>query len=121
DILGAAGVHERSGEPPHRSPAARYRRPRQTIRVEGADRVVCDCDEVPSCRRDGARENPRRPRRDRETAGAWRATRPRERSHRPAPEAGTLMPLVIRKAEPQDTDALGKLGAMLMRTHYDFD
>jgi ribosomal protein S18 acetylase RimI-like enzyme len=28
---------------------------------------------------------------------------------------------VIRKAEPRDLDALGRLGAMLMRTHYAFD
>lgn len=27
----------------------------------------------------------------------------------------------IRKAERRDLDALGRLGAMLMRTHYDFD
>jgi ribosomal protein S18 acetylase RimI-like enzyme len=27
----------------------------------------------------------------------------------------------IRRAEPRDADALGRLGAMLMRTHYDFD
>lgn len=31
------------------------------------------------------------------------------------------MPLAIRKAERRDLDALGRLGAMLMRTHYDFD
>ena len=31
------------------------------------------------------------------------------------------MPLTIRKAERQDLDTLGKLGAMLMRVHYDFD
>ena len=31
------------------------------------------------------------------------------------------MPLAIRKAEPQDLEALGKLGEMLMRTHYEFD
>ena len=31
------------------------------------------------------------------------------------------MPLAIRKAQLQDLDALGKLGAMLMRTHYEFD
>jgi ribosomal protein S18 acetylase RimI-like enzyme len=28
---------------------------------------------------------------------------------------------VIRKAEQRDLEALGRLGAMLMRTHYDFD
>ena len=28
---------------------------------------------------------------------------------------------VIRKAEPRDLDSLGRLGAMLMRTHYAFD
>jgi ribosomal protein S18 acetylase RimI-like enzyme len=28
---------------------------------------------------------------------------------------------VIRRAETRDLDALGRLGAMLMRTHYDFD
>ena len=28
---------------------------------------------------------------------------------------------VIRKAEGRDLDSLGRLGAMLMRTHYDFD
>ncbi|HVR38094.1 MAG TPA: GNAT family N-acetyltransferase [Thermoanaerobaculia bacterium] len=27
----------------------------------------------------------------------------------------------IRKAEPRDLEALGQLGAMLMRTHHDFD
>ena len=31
------------------------------------------------------------------------------------------MPLVIRKATRQDLDSLGRLGAMLMRTHYAFD
>jgi ribosomal protein S18 acetylase RimI-like enzyme len=31
------------------------------------------------------------------------------------------MAFTIRKAERSDLDALGKLGAMLMRTHYDFD
>jgi len=31
------------------------------------------------------------------------------------------MPLLIRKAEPRDTEILGRLGAMLMRTHYAFD
>ncbi|HEY2829494.1 MAG TPA: GNAT family N-acetyltransferase [Thermoanaerobaculia bacterium] len=31
------------------------------------------------------------------------------------------MPLVVRKAEPRDLDALGRLGAMLMQTHYAFD
>lgn len=31
------------------------------------------------------------------------------------------MPLLIRKAEGRDLDALGRLGAMLMRTHYAFD
>ena len=31
------------------------------------------------------------------------------------------MPLLIRKAEPRDTETLGRLGAMLMRTHYAFD
>lgn len=31
------------------------------------------------------------------------------------------MPDVIRKAEPRDLDQLGRLGAMLMRTHHDFD
>jgi ribosomal protein S18 acetylase RimI-like enzyme len=30
-------------------------------------------------------------------------------------------PLLIRKGEPRDTDVLGRLGAMLMRTHYAFD
>jgi GNAT superfamily N-acetyltransferase len=29
--------------------------------------------------------------------------------------------VVVRKAERRDIDALGRLGAMLMRTHYDFD
>ena len=29
--------------------------------------------------------------------------------------------MTIRRAEPRDTDALGRLGAALMRTHYDFD
>lgn len=29
--------------------------------------------------------------------------------------------ILIRKAEPRDTDTLGRLGAMLMRTHYAFD
>ncbi|MGZ4809259.1 MAG: GNAT family N-acetyltransferase [Thermoanaerobaculia bacterium] len=31
------------------------------------------------------------------------------------------MALVIRKAERRDLDSLGRLGAMLMRTHYAFD
>lgn len=31
------------------------------------------------------------------------------------------MALTIRKAERRDLDALGRLGAMLMRTHYAFD
>jgi ribosomal protein S18 acetylase RimI-like enzyme len=31
------------------------------------------------------------------------------------------MSLVIRKAEPGDLSSLGRLGAMLMRTHYAFD
>lgn len=31
------------------------------------------------------------------------------------------MPLVIRKAERRDIETLGRLGAMLMRTHYEFD
>ena len=31
------------------------------------------------------------------------------------------MPVVVRKAEPRDFDALGRLGAMLMRMHYAFD
>lgn len=31
------------------------------------------------------------------------------------------MSLTIRRAERRDADALGRLGAMLMRTHYDFD
>jgi GNAT superfamily N-acetyltransferase len=31
------------------------------------------------------------------------------------------MALVLRKAEPRDTDVLGRLGAMLMQTHYAFD
>jgi len=31
------------------------------------------------------------------------------------------MTLVIRKAERRDLDSLGRLGAMLMRTHYAFD
>ena len=31
------------------------------------------------------------------------------------------MPPTIRKAEPHDAEALGRLGAMLMRTHYAFD
>ena len=31
------------------------------------------------------------------------------------------MPLAIRKAERRDLEALGKLGEMLMRTHYAFD
>ncbi|HEX8616412.1 MAG TPA: GNAT family N-acetyltransferase [Thermoanaerobaculia bacterium] len=31
------------------------------------------------------------------------------------------MPVTIRPAERRDLEALGKLGAMLMRTHYDFD
>lgn len=31
------------------------------------------------------------------------------------------MPVVIRKAEPRDLESLGRLGAMLMRTHYAFD
>ena len=31
------------------------------------------------------------------------------------------MPLTIRKAERRDLDAVGRLGAMLMRTHYEFD
>jgi ribosomal protein S18 acetylase RimI-like enzyme len=31
------------------------------------------------------------------------------------------MPLLIRKAERRDLDSLGRLGAMLMRTHYAFD
>jgi ribosomal protein S18 acetylase RimI-like enzyme len=29
--------------------------------------------------------------------------------------------VLIRKAEPRDLEALGRLGAMLMRTHYAFD
>lgn len=29
--------------------------------------------------------------------------------------------ILIRKAEPRDTDVLGRLGAMLMQTHYAFD
>lgn len=29
--------------------------------------------------------------------------------------------MVIRRAEPRDAAALGRLGAALMRTHYDFD
>lgn len=31
------------------------------------------------------------------------------------------MPVTIRRAERHDLSALGRLGAMLMRTHYDFD
>lgn len=31
------------------------------------------------------------------------------------------MPVTIRRAEQRDLDALGRLGAMLMRTHYAFD
>ena len=31
------------------------------------------------------------------------------------------MAVVVRKAEGRDSDALGRLGAMLMRTHYAFD
>ena len=31
------------------------------------------------------------------------------------------MAVVIRKAEPRDIEALGRLGAMLMKTHYAFD
>jgi ribosomal protein S18 acetylase RimI-like enzyme len=31
------------------------------------------------------------------------------------------MAVVVRKAEPRDFDALGRLGAMLMRMHYTFD
>ena len=31
------------------------------------------------------------------------------------------MPVVIRKAEPRDLESLGRLGAMLMKTHYAFD
>lgn len=31
------------------------------------------------------------------------------------------MPPTVRRAEPRDLDALGRLGAMLMRTHYAFD
>ena len=31
------------------------------------------------------------------------------------------MAVVVRKAEPPDFDALGRLGAMLMRMHYAFD
>lgn len=31
------------------------------------------------------------------------------------------MPVTIRRAERRDLPALGRLGAMLMRTHYDFD
>ena len=31
------------------------------------------------------------------------------------------MPMTIRRAERRDLPALGRLGAMLMRTHYDFD
>jgi ribosomal protein S18 acetylase RimI-like enzyme len=31
------------------------------------------------------------------------------------------MPVVIRKAEPRDLEPLGRLGAMLMQTHYAFD
>ena len=31
------------------------------------------------------------------------------------------MPVTIRRAEQHDLPALGRLGAMLMRTHYDFD
>jgi ribosomal protein S18 acetylase RimI-like enzyme len=31
------------------------------------------------------------------------------------------MTLAIRKAEPRDTDALGRLGVMLMHVHYAFD
>ncbi len=31
------------------------------------------------------------------------------------------MAVVIRKAEPRDLESLGRLGAMLMRTHYEFD
>lgn len=31
------------------------------------------------------------------------------------------MPVTVRRAERHDLPALGRLGAMLMRTHYDFD
>ena len=31
------------------------------------------------------------------------------------------MPVAVRKAERRDLDALGRLGAMLIRTHYEFD
>ena len=31
------------------------------------------------------------------------------------------MSLLIRQAQHRDTDSLGRLGAMLMRTHYEFD
>ncbi|HVE71848.1 MAG TPA: hypothetical protein VNI54_10800 [Thermoanaerobaculia bacterium] len=31
------------------------------------------------------------------------------------------MTLVIRKADRSDVDSLGRLGAMLVRTHYTFD
>ena len=31
------------------------------------------------------------------------------------------MPVVVRKAEPRDLESLGRLGAMLMETHYAFD
>lgn len=31
------------------------------------------------------------------------------------------MAVIVRKAEPRDHEALGRLGAMLMRTHYVFD
>jgi GNAT superfamily N-acetyltransferase len=31
------------------------------------------------------------------------------------------MAVTIRKAEPRDLEPLGRLGAMLMRTHYEFD
>ena len=34
---------------------------------------------------------------------------------------GNGMPVTIRRAERHDLPALGRLGAMLMRTHYDFD
>jgi len=32
-----------------------------------------------------------------------------------------VMPVTIRRAQRQDLEALGRLGAMLMRTHYAFD
>jgi ribosomal protein S18 acetylase RimI-like enzyme len=41
--------------------------------------------------------------------------------HRESRPADTPIEVLIRKAAPEDTSSLGRLGALLVRTHHDFD